>query len=151
MIKPILKPQKIKKVKKRKQKTERQKMVLKLDKLFSLVIRTRDQFRCQKDNCTGKGIHMQCAHIFSRSRFSVRWDLDNAITFCYYHHILWSHRKGVEFTLWCQEFLGIEKFKRLQKKANDARPFTMEMMKEKEIELTNKLKEYQDKLINKVF
>lgn len=150
MIKFIDKPKKEKKIKK-KTKSERQKLVDRLDALFSLVVRTRDQYRCQKEGCTGHGKHMQCAHIFTRGKLSVRWELDNAVTMCYYHHILWSHRKGVEFTLWCQEYLGKKKFNELQRKANDAKPFTIEMMKAKEIELKEKLKYYQEKLKTNVF
>lgn len=135
----------------KRKKSERQKLVDRLDELFSIVIRTRDNFQCQKDNCTGKGKHMQCAHIFTRGKMSTRWDLDNAFTMCYYHHILWSHRKGVEFTMWCIEKLGKKKFLALQKRSNTAVPMTIEKMKEIKCFLEKKLIEYQNITKDKIF
>jgi len=74
------------------------------DKRFSLEVRTRDKFTCQK--CGKQNKHVHCAHVFSRNRLSVRYEMDNAITLCYYCHIIWSHRCPVEFAEWCRDRLG---------------------------------------------
>ena len=79
-----------------------------LDKLFSLAVRERDHYTCQKCGTINK--HVQTAHIFSRSNLSVRWELLNGITLCYYCHINWCHRKPVEWTEWVKNYLGQDKW-----------------------------------------
>jgi hypothetical protein len=151
MIKSLLKPQKLKKIK-RKKKSERQKWTQKNDSLHSLTIRTRDNFKCQKEGCNASGNHMHCAHIFTRSRLSTRWNLDNAITLCYYHHLLWAHREPVEFTLWCIERLGKKKFEELRKKSIACNEKIDEnRMKEIHDELKQQIKEFERCIENKVF
>lgn len=75
-----------------------------LDKQFSLEVRTRDKFTCQR--CGKKGKFVHCAHIFSRKCLSTRYDLRNATTLCYYCHLQFAHRCPVEFAEWCKEKLG---------------------------------------------
>ena len=65
-----------------------------LDKLFSLIIRTRDGWRCQKCNKQyperSGGLH--CAHAFSRRHLGIRWEEDAACALCFYdHQFLDSH------------------------------------------------------------
>jgi hypothetical protein len=151
MIKFIKKPKKIKKFNKR-IKSEKQKFIKKLDELYSLVVRTRDNFKCQKEGCPASGKYMHCAHIFTRSRMFTRWDLDNGITFCYYHHLLWSHREPVEFTLWCMERLGKEKFEELRKKSIAyIKKIDENEMKEIYHNLEEKIKEFELKNNNRPF
>ena len=82
------------------------------DRLFSIFIRNRDKIcrKCKKAKAS------QCAHIFSRSNLSVRYDEMNALGFCFYCHLIWSHREPVEFTQWVESELGAE-FKKLEKRA----------------------------------
>jgi len=128
------------------QQKEKKKLIDKLDRLFSTCIRTRDGFRCQHENCTAGGNRMHCAHIFSRSRMTTRWDLDNAITLCYYHHIVWCHRTPVEFTLWIMKKIGEIKFKELESKSRNIN-IQVDLLEMKKIEkyLTNKLEEFEQK------
>jgi len=79
-----------------------------LDKLFSEVVRMRDNYTCQK--CGTRNKHVQCAHIFSRSNLSVRYEPLNALTLCYYCHLNWCHRQPVEWTEWIQNYLGKDKW-----------------------------------------
>ena len=66
------------------------------DRWFSLYIRARDKWTCQRckkkfkpyeeggDNLHLKGLH--CAHCFGRGSHQTRWDEDNATTLCYGCH-----------------------------------------------------------------
>lgn len=85
----------------------------KKDKEFSLKVRERDKFVCQR--CGKKGKFVHCAHIFSRNSLSVRYEMKNGITLCYYCHIIWAHRNPAEFTLWAMKKIGIETFNWLEK------------------------------------
>lgn len=54
------------------------------DRLFSLWIRKRDKFTCQR--CGGKGESLQCSHFYGRVNESTRFEPDNCITLCYVCH-----------------------------------------------------------------
>src|SRR6056297_2230505 len=55
-------------------KTERAKMIFKLDRLWSKIIK-----RDGKCAYCGNTENLTPHHIFTRSNFSVRWDLDNGV------------------------------------------------------------------------
>lgn len=63
--------------------------ISKADKLFSLVIRHRDNFTCQRCNFYDQPPTMQihCAHFQSRAKKSVRWDTENACALCQRCHL----------------------------------------------------------------
>lgn len=93
----------------------RTKIIRKLDAWFSKLIRERDKacLRC------GRTVNLQCAHIFSRSKMSVRWDEANALTLCGGCHIFWGHKNPLEFYDWIREkILGPEKFLKLRQKSD---------------------------------
>ena len=70
------KPQKTKKVKKKKVVSERKKLIDDCDKLWSLCIKQRDK-TCRYTN---SDFGLQAHHIRSRSHLSTRWLLDNGLT-----------------------------------------------------------------------
>lgn len=78
-------------------------IVAEADRLFSLRIRTRDG-RCQ--NC-GTTRDLQCAHGFSRSYRTVRWDDRNAFALCRGCHVKYTHRP-IEWDDWLRERMGDE-------------------------------------------
>ncbi len=86
-----------------------------LDKSWSLAVRTRDRFTCQKCGKQHKQTH--AAHIFSRNNLATRFNVENGVTLCYYCHIIWSHREPLEFAKWIEEKLGEKKFKALEAKS----------------------------------
>jgi hypothetical protein len=64
---------------KRKKKTDRQKLIDKLDKVFSLYIRARDKYICftcgiNKEVAELRRMSMQAGHLFSCTNYSTRWD-----------------------------------------------------------------------------
>jgi hypothetical protein len=65
-----------------KPKTERQRLVEKADKAFSLFIRTRDHFRCYTCGATNATHVIQCGHLITRSKYAVRWDERNGRAQC---------------------------------------------------------------------
>lgn len=73
----------------------------KLDKLFSLVVRTRDGkcLKCYRSN----DVTLQCAHIASRRFLSGRWNEHNAITLCAACH-RWGHDNPTKFSEWIKEY-----------------------------------------------
>ena len=89
------------------------------DKWFSLYIRARDGWACQRcgrrfrpyieggDNTHLKGLH--CAHMFGRGAHMTRWQEDNVLSLCYGDHsYLDSH--SVEKVAFFTERLGKERF-----------------------------------------
>jgi 5-methylcytosine-specific restriction endonuclease McrA len=81
-----------------------------IDAVFSKWIRARDGkcLRC------GKKDNLQCAHIFSRTARSVRWEPLNALTLCGGCHLFWAHKNPIEFTEFVQKLLGKD-YKKLKK------------------------------------
>lgn len=49
-----------------------------LDRLWSLVVRKRDNHTCQKCGKPATEVH----HIFGRRNFSTRWNIQNGISLC---------------------------------------------------------------------
>ena len=83
-----------------------------VDKVFSLWIRNKDK-TCQR---CGTNQNLQCAHIFSRTARSVRWEPLNALTLCYKCHLFWAHKNPIEFTEFIRLRLGEKDFALLKKK-----------------------------------
>ena len=65
----------------------------KADSTFSLYIRTRDKWTCQRCHTVytppTSGLH--CSHYFGRGRESTRFEPDNCIALCFGCHRLWGH------------------------------------------------------------
>lgn len=80
-----------------------------LDRLFSLIIRSRG--RCER--CGKKDETLQCAHVYSRIYKSVRWDTRNAFCLCAGCHF-WAHKNPTEFTEFVKKKLGESEYKALR-------------------------------------
>ena len=66
-----------------KRKTSRKKLIEKLDKIFSLYIRLRDNGVCYTCGKRGEIKQMQAGHYISRSCMALRWDESNVHCQCY--------------------------------------------------------------------
>mgnify|MGYP001579452197 CR=1 FL=1 len=93
----------------------------KADILFSEYIRRKAGWKCEacgKDYSNNhRGLH--CSHYFSRSHESTRYDLDNALALCFYHHNLWGHGEGRDlYKEYMIKRLGQEGFDNLTLRAN---------------------------------
>jgi len=90
-----------KKAKRVKKKQSKSYINKKKDKEWAEAVKERDGHRCQY---CGKTTFLNSHHIFSRSNFLTRWDLDNGITLCSGCHTLSSkfsaHKTPIEFIDW---------------------------------------------------
>lgn len=85
------------------------------DKLHSLVVRERDQHRCQWPACgrsKAGGWQMHCAHIFSRRYKQTRWLAVNALTLCAVHH-QWATEHETEWKEFARQRIGEQTYTRL--------------------------------------
>jgi len=60
-------------------KTDKQKMVNRLDVLFSELIRKRSDGYCQRCGAYYGWERLQCCHFHGRKKYTVRWDERNAV------------------------------------------------------------------------
>ena len=121
----------------------------KLDVAWSLLVKLKVGRKCEYCGTTTKQIHSH--HIFTRSKKSTRWSVENGVSLCASHHVLSSifsaHKTPVEFTLWLYDYKGENFMNKLRLKANaisKLHNFEKEILLEilqkeiKEIELTLK-------------
>lgn len=89
------------------------------DRRFSLMIRERDGFTCQRCFHThlpnSQGLH--CAHMFSRGKLATRFDPENACALCYGCH-RWLDTHPDLKRLFFLERLGEERFMDLERRSN---------------------------------
>lgn len=97
----------------------------KTDKLFRDYIRTRDGWRClacgdnSKDYSQNKqGLH--CSHYWGRGHENTRFDPENCISLCTYHHIFdWGHGDGRDkYKAFMIDWLGEDRFLMLEVRAH---------------------------------
>jgi hypothetical protein len=81
-----------------KKKVSIKKLQKHLDSLWSEKVKERDGYSCVY---CGKKTYLNSHHIYSRTNFSTRWDINNGITLCSGHHTLQSdfsaHKTPTEF------------------------------------------------------
>jgi hypothetical protein len=98
----------------RRKKSARTLRIDKLDTMWSLAVRLRDNFTDRKTHVrnTEKG-ELQGMHIFVRANYSTRWLTDNGLTGNYGTHIGWAHHHPAEFTVWAQQEIGPKAWKHI--------------------------------------
>lgn len=92
---------------------------------WSLKVKEVAGNKCEYCNkSTGLNSH----HIFSRSKLSTRWDIDNGVCLCVGCHVFSSkfsaHKTPTEFVEWIKEKRGLVWYKRLRKKADSTVKYT---------------------------
>jgi len=92
----------------------RKRLVRKCDDLFSKIVKARDGYCCQ--HCGSDTKQMQCAHFYSRSIKSVRWEPLNAVCLCAGCHLNFAHKEPHEFSQWFADRLGKFQFDALRAK-----------------------------------
>lgn len=88
-------------------------MTRKLDVICSEIVRSIGC--CQKCGELEYS-KLQCAHIYSRTYRSVRWDLKNLIALCQSCHF-WAHRNPILFTEFVKNYLGDYEYESLKQRA----------------------------------
>lgn len=91
--------------KKKRKKSDRQKLIAKCDTLFSLWVRSVGQ--CESGRSARHGGILQCAHGISRRYHAVRWDRRNAWSLCQACHVYYTHRP-LEWDVWLEEKWGAD-------------------------------------------
>ena len=103
----------------------------KLDRLFAEAVKARDGYRSRR---SGKTNNLQCCHIHSRSKKSVRWDLQNAVTLTAGEHLFWAHKHPAEFIQWIQSWMPAAEYDLLMVKASKPtsplNPFKAELIEQ---------------------
>ena len=99
-------------------RTERKKIIKKLDELFSLIIRARGVcFTC------GSRENLSCGHLITRAIYNTRWDFDNAECQCFRCNLLHEYQPEIFTQKYIQTY-GIEKYNNLVKKAHSSKKMT---------------------------
>ena len=127
--------------KKRKIKTNRQKLIEANDDLFREIIRVRDKV-CQK---TGKTDNLQVSHYWTRGNLRVRWDLDNACLLNAGVHYYWAHVHREQFKEFWIKRIGQKRFDILGLKARYVAPVKEFDLFCMHADLKKKLKELEAK------
>ena len=91
----------------------------KLDNAWSELVKLRSGMKCEY---CGKTTHLNSHHIYSRSKRSTRWDVNNGICLCVGYHTFSSsfsaHKTPLEFTDWLEKYKGVNHIDKLRIKAN---------------------------------
>jgi hypothetical protein len=104
-------------------KTDRQKAIVKLDKLWAETIKERAGYKCEYCGRTQEQTILASHHIFSRRHLGTRWDVNNGVCLCTQHHIFLAHRDTATFMLWVQRKLGQALIDVLEMKAHSVAKF----------------------------
>jgi hypothetical protein len=127
---------------KRKKKTERQKLVDELDRVFSLFIRARDKYSV----FSGSSENLCCFHIFSRVSYSTRWDEHNAVCSTKGENASYEHDTYFinKVHNWYIDKYGAQFFELMHKKAHSPVKYSNSDLKLLIQDFKNKLKELQE-------
>jgi ribosomal protein S14 len=82
----------------RKRKGEDALLTQKLDKAWSVVVRTRARWRCEV--CGKQEGVLHAHHIVSRGRHALRHDIRNGVALCYVDHFCLAHGDVVKQQIW---------------------------------------------------
>ena len=89
--------------------------------------------------CGQKSNTLQCAHIFTRSYLSTRWDLKNLLCLCASCHFK-AHKEPIEFAEFVEKFLGEKEYSELRIRAHLPRPmanYELEDLYQRFLEIKN--------------
>lgn len=114
----------------------------KLDKAFSLFIRQRDRWRCQRckrkyEAGKAKGLH--CSHYMGRTNKATRWDPENCDALCHGCHSYFEDRKQTAYRDWKIEKHGLSLVERVESKSREVVKYT-------NVQLTEMLEHIKSKL-----
>ena len=115
-----------------------------LDDCWKLAVKIKYSWRCVY---CGETHYINAHHIFGRVNRSVRWDLNNGLCLCPFHHTLGSfsaHQNPV-FVDWIKDYIGSEEYNELMIKANTVKKWTYEEKEELLAELKAYIKENDGK------
>lgn len=122
-------------------------LLKKADDLFSISIRKRDGHCLHPIGCDST--NTQCSHYIGRAHKITRFDPDNCISLCYFHHFRskdlgfeyqkqWAAKHGYDgqYTIFMQKWLGSEDWAGLEYKRGIKQKLTREFLNNKIAELS---------------
>lgn len=83
------------------------------DIAFSLCVRERAGWQCERCGSRPHAMGLHCAHVMSRGHWSVRFDPSNAIAACYGCHRITEQRREVEFIPLVKRLFGEHEWDRV--------------------------------------
>lgn len=120
----------------------------KLDVAWSLLVKLKAGMKCEYCGATSKQLHSH--HIYSRSKKSTRWHVQNGICLCVGCHTFSSrfsaHKTPLEFTQWLIRYKGQDYIDRLQIRANSVSKLHAFEKKILLDELNKEIETYKQKL-----
>ena len=111
-------------------KQTKKSITAKLDKVCSQIVRKGICIKCGESQYD----KLQCAHIFSRTYRSVRWDFLNLVCLCTSCHF-WSHRNPLLFNDLVENYLSKTQYLQLKSRATSIKKWSLQEM----IDLYNSL------------
>lgn len=90
-------------------KISRKNLIKRLDDIVSKIVRLRDK----KCVTCGSTQQLGCGHVFSRSHYATRWDLENCHAQCWKCNYNARWHDTVFYPEWYRDKVGDEKFKEL--------------------------------------
>ena len=75
------------------------------DKLWADAVRKKAGGCCEK---CGTRKYIQAHHIFPRTCFSLRYDIENGVALCRKHHLYWAHKDAIDFYNWIKTKRNID-------------------------------------------
>ena len=84
----------------RRKKTDKKKLIDKLDKWWSDRVKEDAKQTCERCGCTGKRLNSH--HIYSRRYKAIRWETKNGVCLCVGCHF-WIHQNIIEGADWIKE------------------------------------------------
>ena len=151
-MKPISKKEQLKYI--NKNKTNKKKLHKECMELWAELVKAKAGYKCEWWNCR-KIEYLNAHHLFSKSHFSTRYDLDNGMSLCSGHHSLntnSAHKDGAFALKVTGQFPGYEALRSkqfyllLERKAKS--PSKLDLKLEK-MYLLNEAKKYIDILPTK--
>lgn len=105
-----------------KNKKRKSTLANKCDKKWSYLVKLARGNKCAY---CGKKTYLNSHHLFTRTNYATRFDLDNGICLCSWHHTLNSnfsaHKTPLEFAEWIKELKGEERYDNLKRKSKGLR------------------------------
>lgn len=126
---PLPKPVRVLKQKKRKKKTSRMLLEKKADILTREIVLDRDGYCVCSPPKNGHSDILQCGHLVSRAKKSVRFDLYNCSVQCSSDNMLHEHYPE-KYTSWFLREFGAAQYDRLVKDSEEIRKLSEDELEE---------------------
>ncbi len=115
---------------------EKNKLIKKLDKLISLIVRSEG-----KCYCCNSDLQLTAGHLITRNVYALRWDLNNVKCQCWKCNFLHKYRPEIYTAIFIKKE-GVNKYLNLVKKSRKKIKITNDFLKKKIKEL--------EKIYNKI-